>query len=104
MNIQHNVPLAPYTTFHIGGPADSFIQVSSSAELIEAIQYAKENHLDFFVLGQGANILVGDKGFRGLVIKNEAKKINALSSGEGVGGEGENLILTAESGVTIKEL
>jgi UDP-N-acetylmuramate dehydrogenase len=91
--IQHNFSLAPYTTFHIGGTADYFTQVSSSNALLEAIQYAKENQLDFFVLGQGANILVGDKGFRGLVIKNEAKKVVIT-----------NETVTAESGITIKEL
>src|SRR5260370_38375438 len=79
MTIQRNIPLAPFTAFGIGGSADFFIKVQSIDELIEAIEYAKENNLPFFVLGTGANILIGDKGFRGVVIKNEAKKIQLLS-------------------------
>lgn len=103
MNIQQNIPLAPYTTFHIGGPADYFVIVSSIEELIAAIHFAKEKHLSFFVLGTGANILVGDKGFRGLVIKNEAKKTE-FQSGKDVELQSNNVLLTAESGAVIADL
>src|SRR5690242_17759943 len=78
MLIQKNIVLAPYTTFGIGGPADFFVVVFSKEELIEAVQYAQKNNLAFFVLGSGANILAGDKGFRGLVIKNEAQKVSSI--------------------------
>ena len=98
MNIQKNIPLAEFTTFHIGGSADLFVIVSSREELLEAIRFAQGKGIDFFVLGTGANILVGDKGFRGLVIKNEAKRM-----GMG-GGEGKNKFITVESGATIAEL
>lgn len=73
MDIQKHVELAPYTTFHIGGPADEFVTVATIDELVEAVQYAKKKELPYFILGCGANILVGDNGFRGVVIKNEAK-------------------------------
>src|SRR5260221_491503 len=84
MDIRKNVSLAQYTTFGIGGPADEFVVVKSSDELIEAIQYAKSKNIPFFVLGTGANILVGDKGFRGLVIKNEASKFVIASDSEAI--------------------
>ncbi|MDE2025738.1 MAG: UDP-N-acetylmuramate dehydrogenase [Patescibacteria group bacterium] len=93
MTVAEHVFLAPYTTFHIGGPADYFTSVGSQNELIEAIQWARQKGIQFFVLGTGANILVGDKGFRGLVIKNEARNIKV-----------ENNHVTAESGTTIAEL
>lgn len=80
MNIQEQIPLAAYTTFHIGGPADYFIRVSTIDEIIKAVTWAQNKKIPFFLLGQGANILVGDKGFRGLVIKNEAKRIQRLAS------------------------
>lgn len=69
LNIQQNIPLAPYTTFKIGGPAKFFVEVGSEEELAEALKYAKDNSLEFFILGGGSNILINDQGFNGLVIK-----------------------------------
>ncbi len=69
INIQENVPLSPLTTFKIGGPARFFVEVSSEEELIEALQYARNNDLRFFILGGGSNVLVNDAGFDGLVIR-----------------------------------
>jgi UDP-N-acetylmuramate dehydrogenase len=69
IKIQKNIPLAPYTTFKIGGPAKFFCEVKSEEELIEALNYSKNNNLGFFVLGGGSNILISDQGFNGLVIK-----------------------------------
>ncbi|HEX3556058.1 MAG TPA: UDP-N-acetylmuramate dehydrogenase [Thermoanaerobaculia bacterium] len=67
--------LAPYTTFRIGGPADLFFEPRSADELTDAILAARRLGVPFFLLGLGANILVGDKGFRGLVIRNQARGI-----------------------------
>jgi UDP-N-acetylmuramate dehydrogenase len=68
ITIQENITLAPLTTFKIGGLARFFVEVSSEEELVEALQYAKDNNLQFFILGGGSNILVSDEGFDGLVI------------------------------------
>jgi UDP-N-acetylmuramate dehydrogenase len=68
LNIQQNVPLAPYTTFRIGGPARFFANITSEAALLEAIAYARANTLPIFVLGGGSNLLVSDAGFDGLVL------------------------------------
>jgi UDP-N-acetylmuramate dehydrogenase len=67
--------LAPYTTFRIGGPADLFYEPRSADELAAAIGAAREHGVPFFLLGLGANILVGDRGFRGLVIRNVARHL-----------------------------
>jgi len=75
LNIQQNIPLAPLTTFRIGGSAKFFVEVKTVEELEEAVKYAKDSNLEFFVLGGGTNVLVSDKGFDGLVIK---MKLNAL--------------------------
>lgn len=69
INIQQNIPLAPYTTFKIGGPARFFVEVDDEETLIEALNYARENKLAVFVLGGGSNVLISDQGFNGLVIK-----------------------------------
>jgi UDP-N-acetylmuramate dehydrogenase len=76
--LERNVPLAPFTTFRIGGPADLFYRARTSDELKEALLAARELELPHFLLGMGANILVGDKGFRGLVIRSEAKAVEML--------------------------
>lgn len=75
MNIQKNVLLKKFTTFHIGGLADFFVHVRSIDELKEALLYAQKNLLEVFILGGGSNIVFSDDGFRGLVIKIEIKGV-----------------------------
>lgn len=82
LNIQKDVPLAPLTTFHIGGKADYFVETNGTAELAEALEYAEKNNLPVCVLGGGSNIIFPDKGFGGLVIKIRAGGIQI--SGEKV--------------------
>jgi UDP-N-acetylmuramate dehydrogenase len=74
--LERDVPLAQYTTFHIGGPADLLYRARTPAELAEAVRAARALEVPFFLLGLGANILVGDGGVRGLVIRNEAEGID----------------------------
>lgn len=70
--VRRDVRLAPFTTFRIGGTADYFFEARSADELETAIRAARASRLPHFLLGLGANILVGDKGFRGIVIRNAA--------------------------------
>jgi UDP-N-acetylmuramate dehydrogenase len=72
------IHLAPFTTFRIGGPADLFYEAESGDELAAAILVARRLGVPWFLLGVGANILVGDRGFRGLVIRNRARRIELL--------------------------
>jgi len=67
--LHRDVPLAPYTTFRIGGPADRFLEARSAAELRDAVGVCREAGIPFFVIGRGANVLVRDGGFRGLIIR-----------------------------------
>jgi UDP-N-acetylmuramate dehydrogenase len=76
--LERDVPLAEYTTFKIGGPADVLYRARNAQELGAAIRAARELAVPHFLLGVGANILVGDGGFRGLVIRNEAEEIEFL--------------------------
>jgi len=66
-----NVPLAPYTTFKIGGVARYFFIAKDTKDIVCAVLAAKTCKVPFFVLAGGSNILVSDKGFSGLVIKIE---------------------------------
>ncbi len=76
--LERDVALAPLTTFKIGGPADYLLRAGTAADMVSAITAARELELPYFVLGLGANILVGDRGFRGLVIRSEQRGIEFL--------------------------
>ena len=73
--LQENVSLAAYTSARIGGPADALIVVKSADELAEAVTRLWEMNSPFTILGGGSNVLVSDKGVRGVVILNRAKEI-----------------------------
>ena len=87
-------PLAPYTTFRIGGPADVLYDATTDDELASAVQAAREHGIPCFVLGLGANILVGDLGVRGLVVRNVASHVRML----------DDVRLRAESGTVVADL
>ena len=80
MKFQRNISLAKYTTFRIGGQAKYFFIAKTKKDLILAIQEAKRKKLPFFILGNGSNILISDKGFDGLVIKIQNSKFKILNS------------------------
>ena len=92
--LKRDEPLGPYTTFRIGGPADLFYDATSADDLANAVTSARESGIPFFVLGLGANILVGDRGFRGLVIRNVARHVRF----------GEDGRVWCESGVVVRDL
>ncbi|MDE5564414.1 MAG: UDP-N-acetylmuramate dehydrogenase [Oscillospiraceae bacterium] len=68
MQLQEQVPLSEHTTFHIGGKADFWIEVSSVAGLSALVRLCKQERYPFFVLGKGSNILASDAGYRGLIL------------------------------------
>ena len=87
--LEREVPLAPLTTFRIGGPADLLYRAGTADELALAVLTAREAAVPHFVLGKGANILVGDKGFRGLVIRSQVRGIEPLDDTAVRAGAGE---------------
>lgn len=72
---RRDVPLAPLTTFRIGGLADLFVEARSRAALVEAVRAARVHRVPCFVLAGGSNLLVDDAGIRGLVIHNIAAEV-----------------------------
>ncbi len=87
-------PLSQHTTYRVGGPADLFYEAQTVDELVHAVKLARSLHLPFFILGLGANILVGDKGIRGLVVKNRCAGIEFKGRGR----------VVAESGAVVADL
>jgi UDP-N-acetylmuramate dehydrogenase len=71
--LRRGVSLGPFTTFQIGGPAALYYEARTADELARAITAARDTGVAFFLLGLGANILVGDGGYNGLVIHNHAR-------------------------------
>ena len=69
INIKENVPLAPATTFEIGGTARYLVDVRSESEIEEALEWAREKKITFVVLSGGSNVLVPDGGMEALVVR-----------------------------------
>lgn len=69
---ERNIPLKNYSTFKIGGKAEYFYKTKNKNDLVQAVLESKKNNLNFFVLGNGSNLLISDGGFRGVVIKNQS--------------------------------
>ena len=98
--IQANVPLRDKNWFGTGGPALYFAEPTTDAAFVQALMFAKENKQDIFVLGSGANILISDEGFDGLVIQPKLTHITHAPIPENT----ELFAVTAGAGVTIEQL
>jgi UDP-N-acetylmuramate dehydrogenase len=92
--LHRGAALAPFTTFRIGGPADVMYDAMTADDLANAVVLARDTGTPYFVLGLGANILVGDRGFRGVVIRNAARSVRLGTDGR----------LWSESGAIVQDL
>ena len=81
MAIARDVPLAPFTTFELGGPARVFVEATSEAELLEALSFARRERLEVLILGGGSNLVVADRGFDGFVIRMACRGVTARDEG-----------------------
>ena len=81
-------PLARFTTMRVGGPADLFAEIHNLFELRAIVRFARSRGLPHFILGRGSNLVISDRGIRGLVIYNRAQQVRF---------EGKRL--TADSGL-----
>ena len=95
MQILYNEPMKNHTSFKVGGPADIFIEPDDRAELVKAIKDLREQGVSYYIIGNGSNLLVSDKGLRGAVVKI-GDKFGSVSI--------NNDIITAESGVLLSTL
>ena len=74
--IKTNEPMKNHTSFKIGGPAEIYIKITSIEELQKVLEFAKRENIKITILGNGSNVLVSDKGIKGIVIKTNLKDIN----------------------------
>lgn len=91
--IKENISLAKYTTFRVGGKARYFFIAETKKDLIAAVKTARDLKIPFFILGGGSNVLISDKGFNGLIVKNEARNFKI-----------EKETARAESGAILSQL
>jgi UDP-N-acetylmuramate dehydrogenase len=95
--VRLNEPLARHTFYRIGGPADLFFSAESTGELVTAVRLARQSGVTCFILGAGTNILVSDRGVRGLVLENRGRGVTWR--------EGDDQMwVTAESGASLSRL
>ena len=94
--VKENVSLAPYTSARIGGPADILITAESADELARIIKLLQKQEIEYLILGGGSNVLVSDRGVRGVVVLNRAKGVRFHN--------GDQPSVTAESGVVFSNL
>ena len=92
--VQRDAPLAPVTTFKVGGRADWLVQARSREDISRALEVARAFGLPVTVLGGGSNVLIADTGLRGLVIRMHGGDVARIDSGR----------IRADGGVTINGL
>jgi len=101
MKVQENLPLAPFTTFGIGGPARYFTEGHTETDVRDAIDFSRSRNLPLFVLGGGSNLVVSDSGFSGLVLKISVTGIDESDAGDkrlfqaGAGEDWDNFVVHA---------
>ena len=93
-NLYYDEPMAKHTSFKIGGPADVFIKVDNIEELKETLDLSKQNQIPLTIIGNGSNLLVTDKGIRGITVKLNLKDIEIKN-------ENNKQIIKVEAGVPV---
>lgn len=93
--IKTNEPMKNHTSFKIGGPAEIYIKITSIEELQKVLEFAKKENIKITILGNGSNVLVSDKGIKGIVIRTNLKEINIENK------DSENVEVTVNDAVPI---
>lgn len=97
-----NESMKNHTSFKIGGPAEVFLEVNTSEELLKVADYCKKEGVNFFVIGNGSNLLVSDEGVEGVIIHLSGKLAGARVEGDIVRA-GAGLSLAALAAFTVEE-
>jgi len=98
ISIQENIPLADKNWFKTGGNARFFCEPTTAFEFQQALQFAHSNNLEIFILGDGANILISDDGFDGLVIRPQLTDVAIIAQND------QEAIVQAGAGVRFHDL
>lgn len=96
-NVFQDEPMGKHTSFKTGGNADFFVLVNNIEKLKKLIEFIKTNNINYFVIGNGTNLLVTDKGYRGIIIKINLNEIQIVK-------KSKEAILTIDSGFPLSKL
>src|SRR5262245_40792665 len=88
--IQENIPLAPFTTLQIGGPARYFAEAHNENDLQAALAFAEQANIPVFILGGGSNVLISDGGYPGLALRVAIQGVRWLDHGMVIASAGED--------------
>ena len=83
-NVFIDEPMNRHTTFRIGGPADYFVTADQAEQVGRIIKLCREENVPYYIIGNGSNLLVGDKGYRGVIIQIFKKMNKVRTEGERV--------------------
>ena len=101
LEVQQEVSLAPYTSMKVGGPAQYFVTVNSTEQMIKVTRWARAAAIPYYILGGGSNILVADAGIRGLVVYNRCRRVRVDEAPCCVFPQDDRPFLFAESGAAM---
>lgn len=88
-------PMKAHTTFRVGGPADYFVDAANMDEIRDVIRLCREKKVPYYILGNGSNLLVGDKGYRGVVIQTYRAMNEVRVEGD---------VITAQAGALLSKI
>lgn len=98
LNIQYNVPLKNKNWFKTGGDARFFCKPQTAQQFQQALQHAQKHDVPLFMLGEGANILVSDNGFAGLVVQPQLQEIKEITR------DNDHVLIKAGAGARIHDV
>jgi UDP-N-acetylmuramate dehydrogenase len=84
LRIQQDIPLAPFTTLGVGGPARYFLTCDSADAVIDGLSFARREKARLFILGGGSNLVVADRGFDGVVLRPAIPGVTVERTGAGI--------------------
>lgn len=95
-NVKLNENMKLHTTFRIGGPADYYVEPNTKEEVKQLLLLCRKEEMPYYIIGNGSNLLVGDKGYRGIIIQigKHLSKISFKENGQ----------VTAQTGVMLSKL
>jgi UDP-N-acetylmuramate dehydrogenase len=101
VKLRENVSLAPFSTMKVGGDADYFASVAAMDALVALVRWCQDHLQPYFILGGGSNVLISDRGIRGLVIYNRCRQVAIEEERRGAADTESAVDLVAESGAAM---
>lgn len=96
-------PMSRHTTFRVGGPADYYVEAESETELADVLALCRQQSVPSYIVGNGSNLLVGDRGYRGVIVALGRHFAEVRSEADGGIRAGGGALLTVVARTALKE-